>query len=65
MSSQSKVPEEEAKPFPWAKLTMEEVSEHRKFDCPNYRECLLYVANKHWEGWTCFLCSKFDEKEIK
>lgn len=50
-------------PFPWSKLSIEEVSEHRNFDCLDYRWCLDYAADRHWENWTCLFCERF--KAIK
>ena len=53
----------ESKPFPWTKLSFEEVNEHRNFDCSNYRKCLDYAKERYWDSWSCFFCEKFKERK--
>jgi len=48
-------------PFPWEKLKVIEVSEHRNLTCSDYRWCLDYASKKYWESWTCLFCEKFNE----
>lgn len=56
---------QKSKPFPWTKLSFEEVSELRNLNCPDYAKCLNYAANRYWESWVCLFCSKFNRPKKK
>lgn len=59
---------DKSKPFPWEKLNIDNVSEHRNLDCSDYQWCLNYASMRYWESWTCLFCPKFVEpkkKEVK
>jgi len=47
-------------PFPveWVELHLDEVEEHRKFNCRHYDECLTKAANERWLSWTCLWCKE-------
>ena len=52
--------EEKNGPFPveWVELQLDEVEEHRKFNCRHYDECLTKAANERWLSWTCLWCKE-------
>lgn len=45
------------KPVPLTvQFTVEEVTEHRFFECANYDECLDVAVRKKWANFTCQEC---------
>jgi len=53
-------PREKNGPFPveWVELQLDEVEEHRRFNCRHYNECLTKAANERWLSWTCLWCKE-------
>jgi len=47
-------------PFPveGVELQLDEVEEHRRFNCRHYNECLTKAANERWLSWTCLWCKE-------
>lgn len=45
-----------ARPIPFSELDWEEVLAARSLDCDSYNDCLAFVANLRWRGFSCRRC---------
>ncbi len=48
-----------ARPRKYEPLTFNQVRFHRYIDCPCYAECLQFVAQSPWKGFSCDRCPCF------
>ena len=37
-------------------LTLDEIEEHRRDECPHYDKCLCHAANRQWRSFSCKFC---------
>ena len=48
-----------ARPRRYEPLTFQQVQSHRHIDCPCYADCLQFVAQSPWRGFSCDRCPCF------